>query len=79
MATEPYRSASQIARLLGVSAKTVHRLAERGQVPRLRVGEQWRYRWSEVESALRVEPHRPQEQRAPDAPIVEDYIGAEPW
>lgn len=50
---EPLTDAEQIARLLGCSAKTVKRMAARGTLPALRIGNRWRFRPSAVDEVIR--------------------------
>lgn len=47
--------AAEIARLLGISSRSVHRLAERGEIPHVRAGNKRRFDADEVLAALRIE------------------------
>src|ERR1051325_4039821 len=51
MATE-LLSIRQLAEYLTVSEKTVHRMLDRGELPGVRVGVQWRFRRSDIDSWL---------------------------
>ena len=55
--TEPVLTKTDIAKRLGVSARTVQRL----KLPNTRVGGQNRYRWSEVAAFLGIEEPEPRE------------------
>ena len=46
-------SADALAALLGVSIWTVYRLAKAGGIPFIKVGQQLRFKLSEVETALK--------------------------
>lgn len=49
MPCEPLIDASAAARLLSVSAKMVKRMAARGEIPALRIGNRWKFRASELD------------------------------
>lgn len=49
-------SATQVAKVLGVSSWTVYRLARQGQVPYLRIGRALRFDLAQVEAALAATP-----------------------
>lgn len=49
---EPLLSDTQASELLGLHAKTVQRMARRGQIPAYRVAKYWRYRASELSAWL---------------------------
>jgi nitrogen PTS system EIIA component len=48
----------QLAEYLQLSARTVYRMLERNELPGVRVGSQWRFRKSEVDSWLDRQLHR---------------------
>lgn len=49
---EPLVSAADAGHALGVSAATVTRMAERGEIPRVKVSESWRYDVDACRAAL---------------------------
>ena len=53
MACEHLINAEVAARILGVSAKTVKRMAAKSQIPALRIGNRWRFRASELDEYIR--------------------------
>ncbi len=53
MTCEPLIDANAAARILAVSAKTVKRMADRGEIPALRIGNRWRFRASELDEWMR--------------------------
>ena len=63
---------AQVAALLAVSRRTVQRMAEQGELPGLRVGQQWRFRperiaeWQEAR-----ETGNPNRERQASAPATE--------
>lgn len=50
----PLLTADAVARLLGVDASTVYRMAGDGRLPALKVGRQWRFPAEDLASALRA-------------------------
>lgn len=48
----------QLAEYLMVSEKTVYRMLEKNQLPAMRIGAQWRFRKSDIDSWLTDEVHR---------------------
>lgn len=48
MATEEPVGAEETAKMLGVTSRTVTRLAERGEIPGFRVGKLWKFRPSDI-------------------------------
>ena len=48
MASEEPFGAEEAAKMLGVTPRTVTRLAERGEIPGFRVGKLWRFRSSDI-------------------------------
>ncbi len=51
----PYLDLKEVAEHLGVSQKTVYRLLNRGELPAVKVGRQWRFYRKEVEAWLKEE------------------------
>ncbi len=49
MACEPLIDSTAAAKLLNCSPKTVKRMAARGEVPALQVGNRWKFRTSELD------------------------------
>jgi excisionase family DNA binding protein len=49
---EPLLSDTQASELLGLHAKTVQRMARRGEIPAIRIGRYWRFRASELDAWL---------------------------
>lgn len=52
-------SAKQAAAILGVSTKTVLRMAESGEIPAYRVGDLWKFKRSEVEAYFESQRYKP--------------------
>ncbi|MBI3011067.1 MAG: helix-turn-helix domain-containing protein [Candidatus Omnitrophica bacterium] len=50
MAEQPYLSIAQVARRFSVTTSTVYRLAQRGVLPGLKIGGQWRFSQGMLES-----------------------------
>jgi excisionase family DNA binding protein len=48
MASEEPIGAEEAAKMLGVTPRTVTRLAERGEIPGFRVGKLWKFRPSDI-------------------------------
>ena len=63
MASEEPIDAEEAAKMLGVTARTVTRLAERGEIPGFRVGRLWRFRPSDIREYIEKQLRRP-----PDKP-----------
>ena len=63
MASEEPIDAEEAAKMLGVTARTVTRLAERGEIPAFRVGRLWKFRRSDIqkyiERQIRFPPDKP--------------------
>jgi len=63
MASEEPIDAEEAAKMLGVTARTVTRLAERGEIPGFRVGRLWKFRRSDIqkyiERQIRFPPDKP--------------------
>jgi excisionase family DNA binding protein len=55
MVCEPLINANAAAKILGVSAKTVKRMAKRKQIPALQIGNRWRFRGSALDEYIRRE------------------------
>lgn len=53
MPCEHLIDAKAAANILAVSPKTVKRMAERGEIPALRIGNRWRFRGSELDEYIR--------------------------
>jgi excisionase family DNA binding protein len=47
---ETYLSVEDVAKRFGVNATTVYRLAQRGDLPAIKVGSQWRFSRQALES-----------------------------
>jgi excisionase family DNA binding protein len=62
MVSEEPISAKEAARMLGVTPRTVIRLAERGEIKAFRVGELWKFYASDIreyiEQQRQSRPHR---------------------
>jgi excisionase family DNA binding protein len=54
MSEERYLTAPEMGEILHVSADTVRRRAEAGEIPGVRVGRQWRFLAAEVKDHLRL-------------------------
>lgn len=50
MDTENYLSIGEVAKKLGVNSTTIYRLAQKGQLPGFKVGSQWRFGRTQLES-----------------------------
>ena len=63
MASEEPIDAEEAAKMLGVTGRTVTRLAERGEIPGFRVGRLWKFRRSDIqkyiERQIRFPPDKP--------------------
>ena len=46
---QPYLTVEEVAKRFGVNPTTVYRLAQRGQLPGFKVGNQWRFREARLE------------------------------
>lgn len=63
---EPLLSDTQVSQILGLHAKTVQRMARRGELPAIRIGRYWRFRasalnrWIEVHSTCQPLTERTQ-------------------
>ena len=44
--------AEEVAKMLGVTPRTVTRLAERGEIPGFRVGKLWKFRPSDIKQYI---------------------------
>ncbi len=53
MGCEPLIDAEKAAKLLNCSAKTVKRMAARGEIPSIRLGNRWKFRSSELDEWMR--------------------------
>ncbi|HEY8468125.1 MAG TPA: PTS sugar transporter subunit IIA [Longimicrobiales bacterium] len=77
----------QLARYLQISERSVYRLLERGQIPAVKIGGQWRFRKSVVDEWLDlqfgsieptdIEPEQPEGERAPGGPVIADLLSPE--
>ncbi len=67
MASEEPVGAEEAAKMLGVTPRTVTRLAERGEIPGFRVGKLWKFRPSDIreyiESQIRQRADKPKDER----------------
>lgn len=50
---EPLITAEQAAKILQCSAKTVKRMASRGELPAMQIGNRWRFRPSALDEYIR--------------------------
>lgn len=57
----------ELAVFLKVSRDTVYRMAQRGKIPAVKVGSQWRFARSEVMNALKPTPNTATDKREPKA------------
>ena len=64
MASDEPIDAEEAAKMLGVTARTVTRLAERGEIPGFRVGRLWKFRRSDIQEYIERQIRHP-----PDKPI----------
>jgi len=77
----------QLARYLQISERSVYRLLERGQIPAVKIGGQWRFRKSAVDEWLDlrfgsieptdIEPEQPEGERAPGGPAIAELLAPE--
>ncbi len=58
MAFEEPIGAGEAAKMLGVSSRTVIKLAERGELPGFRVGKLWKFRPSDIEDYIEQQIRR---------------------
>ena len=60
---EPAITTEEVARRLAISSKTVVRYATLGKnpLPHFKVGNKYRFLWSEVENYFGVKPNNPEE------------------
>ncbi|GAA2614042.1 helix-turn-helix domain-containing protein [Actinomadura fulvescens] len=66
---------AELAAKLGLSAQTVRRMANAGQIPALKTGKDFRYSWEAVRQVLR-QPHREPGVTADDQPEAPPKTGA---
>ena len=59
--TERMISAKQVGDMLGLSAKTVIRMVESGELPGYKINFVWRFKRSEIEEYIRSRRYRPSE------------------
>jgi len=57
--TEELINTKTLGKLLGIHWRTVIRMVERGELPGYKVGEQWRFKRSEIEDYLRSRRYPP--------------------
>ncbi|MFI0351018.1 helix-turn-helix domain-containing protein [Actinomadura sp. 9N407] len=76
---------AELAAKLGLSAQTVRRMANAGQLPALKTGKDFRYSWEAVRHVLRQPHHQPgvptndqHESDQPDQPGQQPAEPAEP-
>jgi excisionase family DNA binding protein len=62
MVSEEPIGAEEAAKMLGVTPRTVTRLAERGEIPGFRVGRLWRFRPSDIREYIEKQLRRPADQ-----------------
>lgn len=55
--------AKEAGKLLKVHARTVVRLAEKGEIPAFRVGDLWRFRRVDIEDFVKKQMHIPPEEK----------------
>lgn len=51
-------SIAEVAEYLNISAKTVYRLIEKGELPALKVGARWRFKPEDLEAYLERQKQR---------------------
>ena len=66
---------AELAAKLGLSAQTVRRMANAGQIPALKTGKDFRYSWEAVREVLRQPHHEPGE-AANDPTVQQPKKGA---
>ena len=70
MASERPIGAEEAAKMLGVTPRTVTRLAERGEIPGFRVGKLWKFRPGDIreyiESQIRQRADKSKRERKTD-------------
>ena len=64
MATERPIDTKEVAEMLGVTPRTVTRLAERGEIPGFKVGDVWRFHRQDI-----LELHRETETKTATSPV----------
>jgi excisionase family DNA binding protein len=65
---------AELATKLGLSAQTVRRMANAGQIPALKTGKDFRYSWTAVKEVLR-QPHQEPGSATPDEPTDQPDTG----
>lgn len=71
MIDETFLTTEEVLEYLQVNLRTVYRLIKAGKIPAVRVGRQWRFRKSDIDSWLdsqQARPARPQPAAAPETP-----------
>lgn len=63
MAVEKPIGTKEVAGMLGITPKTVTRLAEKGEIPAFRVGETWKFHRSDIEQYIEVQKQRYRSQK----------------
>ena len=62
MATEKPIGTREVADMLGVTPRTVTRLAERGEIPGFKVGDVWRFHRQDILDYIEQQKRRPHSQ-----------------
>lgn len=52
MVTEEPVGTEEVGRMLGVTSRTITRLAEQGEIPGFRVGKRWKFRPGDIEQYI---------------------------
>lgn len=58
MATERPIDTKEVAEMLGVTSRTVTRLAERGEIPGFKVGDVWRFHRQDILDYIEQQKHK---------------------
>jgi len=66
MVSEEPIDAEEAAKMLGVTARTVTRLAERGEIPGFRVGRLWKFRRRDIQEYIERQIRYPQDKPIDD-------------
>ena len=58
VSTEKPIGTKEVANMLGVTSRTVTRLAEKGEIPAFRVGEVWKFHRSDIQEFIDSQKRR---------------------
>ena len=67
----------QVEDLLQVDRTTIYRMLNDGRLTGIKVGQQWRFMRSEIDTLLGLEPQTKVESSAPFTPITTQYLPTE--